>query len=241
MNALLKKYQKINFLLLAYFLIVILPFALLGKTVSAEVVYQMDFTQQPDGDAIPWLEKHGFEFQLGAKKLNPRFENHKLVISTSNEEAGLFIKEINVKNAKYIKIKWGVDKYPEGASWDDGIYRVPIAVMVSFGKQKVDSGSVVLPNSPYFIGLFLGEKDQEEYAYTGKYYQKGGRYFCALSGGTTEKTVTTMFNLDEAFKEQFKKGRVPFISSFSFQMNTKDTQGEAEAFIESIEFLTDMG
>ena len=33
----------------------------------------LDFTEQPDGSAIPWLKQHGFEFKLRFSALNPQF------------------------------------------------------------------------------------------------------------------------------------------------------------------------
>jgi hypothetical protein len=40
-------------------------------------------------------------------------------------------------NIKGIRIFWGVDRYPQGADWERGIYRVPIAVVISFGEKDL--------------------------------------------------------------------------------------------------------
>jgi hypothetical protein len=217
----------------------ILMLAPQAEAVAEEIILQIDFTHQPDGNAIPWLKQQGFEFKLGAEKLNPYFEDHRLVLDTSGEEAGLIIRKLCIIGAKRIRITWGVNRFPQGADWAKGIFRVPIAVMISFGEEEISSGSFFVPNSPYFIGLFLGEKEQEGQAYTGKYYHKGGRYFCTPCPSPIGKTVTTEFNLEEAFKQQFRISSTPPISSFGFQMNTKDTEDGARAFLESVEFLAD--
>jgi hypothetical protein len=209
------------------------------EAVTEEIILRIDFTHQPDGDAIPWLKRQRFDFRLDAEKLNPYFEDHQLVLDTPGEEAGLIIRKLRIIGAKRIRITWGVDRYPQGANWAKGIFRVPIAVMISFGEEKISSGSFFVPNSPYFIGLFLGEKEQEGRAYTGKYYHKGGRYFCTPCPSPVGKTVTTEFNLDEAFNQQFHISPTPPISSFGFQMNTKDTGDGARAFLKSVEFLAD--
>jgi hypothetical protein len=39
-------------------------------------------------------------------------------------------------------------------------------VMVSFGEDKIDSGSLFIPNAPYFLSVFLGAHEQEGRAYT---------------------------------------------------------------------------
>lgn len=224
------------FLLLVLGILILVPQT---EATAEKVVLRIDFTHQPDGDATQWLKQQGFEFKLGAKALHPHFENHRLVLETQGEEAGFFIRKLNIIGTQRIRITWGVDRYPQGADWTKGVFRVPIAVMISFGKKKVSSGSFFAPNFPYFIGLFLGEKAQEGQAYTANYYHKGGRYFCTPCQQKIGETVITKFNFDEAFKQQFGISPTPPISSFSFQMNTKDTQGGARAFLQSVEFLVD--
>lgn len=207
------------------------------EAVAENVIWRLDFTHQPDGDATQWLKKQGFEFKLDAEKLNPHFENHRLVLETRDEESGLIIRKLNLVGAQRIRITWGVDRYPQGANWAKGIFRVPIAAMIFFGQEEIDSGAFFIPDAPYFIGLFLGEREQEGRAYTAKYYHKGGRYFCTPCNVPVGKTVTTEFNLDEAFKQQFGLSPTPPISSFGFQMNTEDAQGGARAFLKTVEFF----
>lgn len=204
---------------------------------AQEVVYRIDFTHQPAGDAIPWLTEHGFELRLDAKKLNPHFQDQRLILETQEERAGLFIRELNLTDVETIRISWGVDRYPEGADWDNDVFRVPIAVVISFGEEKISSGSFFVPNAPYFISLFLSENAREGQPYTANYYQEGGRYFCVPCGSPTGETVTTAFNVIEAFKQQFGASTIPPITSFGFQMNTKDTEGGARAFLKKVEFL----
>lgn len=204
---------------------------------AGEVIHRIDFTGQPDGDATGWLKENGYEFKLDADELNPRFENGRLVLETDSETAGLFAREFTLEGVESIRITWGVDRYPQGADWEEGNYRVPIAAMISFGKEKISSGAIYIPNAPYFIGLFLGENEQEGKAYTAKHYNKGGRYYCTPCGAATGETVTTEFNLDEAFQQQFDESPTPPVTSFGLQMNTKDTEGGARAFLETVEFI----
>ncbi|MDO9310103.1 MAG: hypothetical protein Q7T85_00245 [Nitrosomonas sp.] len=53
-----------------------------------KIIHTIDFTGQKNGSAISWLEEKGFEFELDAIELNPRFENNALVISTKDKVAG---------------------------------------------------------------------------------------------------------------------------------------------------------
>lgn len=210
-----------------------------GSATSTEPLrYLIDFSTQPDGNAKEWLDSNGFEFQLDADLLNPRFSDGRLVLETKGQRAGIFAKHLQLPNVKYVRITWGVEQYPQGADWDKGIYRLPIGVTVTFGKEKIESGSLLVPDAPYFIGLFLGEKEQRGRAYTGSYYKRGGRYFCVPCGvPPSGKTVVTEFDLEQAFKTEFNGSRLPEISGIGFQMNTKDTKGAARAFLKKIEFL----
>lgn len=210
------------------------------QTVSeGKVIASFDFTQPSKEDASEWLKQQGFEFKLSAEDINPHFQNNRLVLETSGQYAGLIAKEVNIKGVDRVRITWGVTEYPEGANWGEGVYRVPIAVMLSFGDKTVDSGSFFVPDTPYFIGLFLGEHEQEGRAYKANYYREGGRYFCQPCGSEPGKEVTTTFDLDKALKNNFDISSQLPITSVGIQMNTTDTEGGAKAFIEKIEFLAD--
>jgi hypothetical protein len=202
------------------------------------VIYSLDFSTQPESQATNWLRKQGFDFKLDADELKLHFADQELIIETNDQVAGLIVKEVSLPKTKRIRIHWGVDRYPQGANWEQGMYRVPVAIMISFGKEKIDSGAFFLPDAPYFIGLFLGEKEFQGKAYTAKYYKEGGRYFCLPCGTPTGKSTITDFDLEKAFRSQFNKSEMPPISSFGLQMNTKNTKGGARAFIRKIEFLS---
>jgi hypothetical protein len=218
---------------------VIISFAI-GMTANAsteKVLYTIDFSGQPDGPAVNWLEQKGFELQLGAKKLNPSFRANRLKLQSNGGDAGIFVKALHLPNAKRIRILWGVERYPQGADWEKGVNAVSLAVMVSFGKKKMESGAFYIPDAPYFIGLFLGEKEHEGKAYTGKYFRKGGRYFCTPCGVSPGAMVVTEFDLAEHFKSHFSEDHVPPLSRFGFQVNTKNTRGGSAAFLHKVEIL----
>jgi hypothetical protein len=204
---------------------------------GSRVLYRVDFSTQPDGDAVAWLQQQGFAFHLKAQDLAPRFERGRLVLETATETAGVFVQTLHVPGVRRLRVRWGVDRYPQGANWAKGVYRVPIAVMVSFGEDKIASGSLLIPNAPYFLSVFLGAHEQEGRAYTARYYKKGGRYFCQPCRVPPGQTVTTDFDLETHFTEQFQQTVLPPVSSVSVQMNTTDTTGGARAFLMYIELL----
>lgn len=210
-----------------------------ADTKAPQVAERFTFTESPDGDAVSALREQGYEFRLSAEELDLRFADRGLVLETDSERAGLIAREVNIENVDRVRITWGVNEYPEGADWEAGVYRVPIAVMISFGDKAIDSGSLLMPNAPYFVGLFLGEKEQEGHAYKAEYYHEGGRYFCEPCNPEPGETITTVFNFDEVLEEQFDISTALPVSSVGIQMNTNDTQGSAKAFIQEIEFLAD--
>lgn len=205
---------------------------------AAKVVYRIDFSGQKDGKAQEWLKKNGFKQQNDADEIKARFENGRLVLAVDDDINGLYTKSLEIRGASTIRIEWGVDQYPAGANWEKGILREAIGVVVSFGTEKISSGSFVVPNAPYFIGLFLGQHEQEGKAYLGNYFKKGGRYFCSPCRNKTGQTVVTEFPLSETFKREFGITAVPFISSISFEIDARDTEGRSKAFIKSISFLS---
>lgn len=204
---------------------------------GAEVVHEIDFTDRPDGEALSWLRDKGYDIRLDGKALEPRFTDKGLVLSTEQAQAGLFARELEVRGADRIRVTWGVDRYPKGADWENGIYRCPVAVMVSFGDEKIDSGSMFVPSAPYFLSVFLSKNAEPGKGYTANFYQEGGRYYCEPCTPTAGETVITELDLDRAFRESFGESGVPPITSFSFQMNTDNTRGGASAYIRRVELL----
>lgn len=225
--------------LLLAFSLALLPSSLPAARQASHVVHAIDFTGPPAGDAVARLKNRGYKLRLDAEALNPRFSGKGLLLSTDGEEAGLFIRPLRLPVADAVRVIWGVERYPEGADWEDGVYRAPIAVMVFFGDEKLGSGNFFVPNAPYFVSLFLSENAHPGKAYTGRYYREGGRYFCQPCNPPTEQTVTTVFDLDTAFRKAFGKSSVPPVTSFAFQMNTEDTRGGARAYLKRVEFLSE--
>ena len=204
---------------------------------DSEVVRVIDFTEKPQGSAVEWLQENGYELRLDAESLDPRFSEKGLVLSTDGRTTGLMERKIELSDVGHIRVTWGVEEYPKGADWEDQVYRVPIAIMISFGDKEIGSGSMFVPNAPYFISLFLSRNAEPGKAYTANYYEKGGRYYCQPCTPPEGKTVTTEFDLDSAFQKQFDKSEVPPITGFGIQMNTSDTRGGARAYLERVEFI----
>lgn len=238
MNTLLRAASRFAFYCSAVLLMI--PIANANPP-SGEVLYTIDFSQQADGSALKWLKQNGFVFGLDAEKLNPRFENHQLVISTDAELAGIMGVKIDenskLRDVTRVEIEWGVSRFPEGANWERENNRVALAVMIFFGTEKLSSGLPFGVNAaPYFLSPFVGKAEPPGKTYIGALYKKGGRYF-SVAPPASAGLFTTDFEVRERFKEVFKKQNVPMVSGVAFQMNTKDTKGGAVASIRRISLI----
>jgi hypothetical protein len=113
-------------------------------------------------------------------------------------------------------------------------------VIIFMGDERLPSGSMVVPDSPYFIGLFVCHGDDKtNHPYTGRYFRKGGRYVC-VDRPSEGSEVTSRFNLLEAYRQYFDKegDDDPGISGLALALDTQkaDGGGLAGAFIRETRF-----
>ncbi len=205
----------------------------------ADVLYRLDFTKMKDGDAVKWFKDENFVFKRNGDEVKLRFGNNRLIVENEDDINGLITKQIEIKNAKRIRIVWGVNKYPKGANWEKGVLREAIGLVLTFGNEKISSGSFVIPNVPYFIEFFLGELEVENKEYVGNYFKKGGRYICKPCNNRVNETVVTDYELKENFVNFFEKSDVPPITGIAIETDTRDTEGPSSAFIKKIEIFSD--
>jgi hypothetical protein len=209
---------------------------------SQKNTFLIDFSDYEEGSIEKWLEKKGFELREAAKdrkKLDLDVDEGALFLEAKKPLMALIVKE-SVGPGKYskVKIEWGAIKYPRGASYEGEVKNEALLVVVFFGEEKIPSGHLAIPDSPYFIGLFLGRHDKLKKAYKGNYYHEGGRFVC-LGNPKPGETVISEFDLADAFKRYFQKDEVPNISGVALEVDTTSSadDGRAVAFIHSIEFL----
>ena len=208
-----------------------------------KALYTMDFGRKENVDASTWLKKQGFDSFLDAQRLHLEFENEGLHISTNESLTAMFGLKFGkpdyVPEVNHIVIEWGVNRFPVGADWELGNKRVPIGVIFSFGDKKLSSGLPLgIKAAPYFLSAFIGQKEQVGSMYVGALYAEGGRYFCVSNGAPIGQTIVTNFEVDNRFKDVFNQDKTPPITGFAFEMNTDNTEGGADAFINKIVFYS---
>jgi hypothetical protein len=209
---------------------------------SQKNTFLIDFSDYEKGSIEEWLKKKGFKLKKAAKnrkKLDLDVDEGALFLEAKKPLTALIIKKsVDPGTYSRVKIEWGVIKYPKGASYEGKVNNEALLVLVFFGDENISSGHLAIPNSPYFIGLFLGRHDKVNKAYKGNYYHEGGRFVC-LGNPKPGETIISEFDLADAFKRYFQKDEVPSISSVALEIDTTSSadDGRAAAFIHSIEFL----
>lgn len=218
----------------------ILLFATVLLSGQEKVLYSVDFSKQKNGNALPWLKSQGFQFLLNMEDFSLQFSPKGLMIETKDAKAGLmgirFSKATPLKNIGSVVIEWGVDTFPRGADWENSNNRLAIGAIFVLGTETFSSGRPLFAKAvPYFLAPFIGQKEQVGKRYLGMLYKDAGRYYCVSNKSGT--IIKTRFNIDQKFKQEFEKNTPP-LTAFAIQMNTKNTQGGAKAFIKRITFYS---
>jgi len=207
-----------------------------------KVNFLIDFSDYSEGSVEEWLREKGFEFERDArdrKKLDLDVKDDALILESKVRLRGSLINEgVDLEEFSSVKIEWGINTYPQDASYESKVNNEALMVIIFFGYDKISSGHFLIPNAPYFIGLFLGKDDEVNKPYLGRYFKKAGRYVC-LGNPKPGETVISEFDLVSTFQTYFEKDEVPIISGIALAVDTSRSGygGKASAFIKSIEFL----
>ncbi len=208
---------------------------------ALKVKYVIDFSDYPGGHVRKWLESKGL-FCEGAAKYHPEIElsiqKGMLFIKTKQPVRGFLVfKDVIIPEVSKVRVEWGIIKYPKEASFEIGKRNQALGLYVFFGSDKLSSGYFMIPDLPYFISLFLGEADEINIPYKGRYFHSGGRFVC-VGNPELEETVISEFELTSAFQTYYKE-EAPAISGLCLEVDTTTTEGggKAEAYIKRIEFL----
>jgi len=203
--------------------------------------YAIDFSGFGGGSVLKWLEARGFlpkQDAANANRVVYSIARDTLWLETKRRAFGLLLNETDVRDYSRIRIEWGVDAFPQGASYENGVRSEAVMVYVFFGKERHASGSLLIPDSPYFLGLFLCESGATDHPFTGRYHRSSGRFVC-VDRPSAGAPVTTDFPIADAFTRIFGKREAPDISGFAISIDTASSPGTgvAKSFIKRIEFL----
>lgn len=210
-----------------------------------KLVHVLSFTDYAEGPVEDWLQGKGFKAERDAKRRD-RIDldvdpDKGLIVEAKRRAFGILANEsVNVPEFTAVEIDWGVDVYPDGASYEQGVRNEGLLVMIFMGDERQPSGSMFIPDSPYFVGLFLCHgDDREDHPYVGAYFKKGGRYVCP-DKPAPGATVTSRVNLLTAYRAYFDKegDDDPAISGLALATDTQKAGrgGVAKAFIREVRF-----
>lgn len=180
----------------------------------------------------------GFTFEKQMQdnnKIHLAAENGHLKISTSGQAFGFMVKkELHIDRPNQLAIEWGVNTYPPGADWRNGKNYEPLMVVVFFG-EPLPSNHLFLPDTPLFVGMFLGKHEPPLQPYTSKNYSKTGRYVC-LGNPEPGQMITSRLDIAKAFHLWFGGREMPPVTAIAIEVDTGELSlGESSsAFIKSI-------
>lgn len=200
----------------------------------------IDFSGFPGGSVLNWLGVKGFvpkQDASNARRIVYSASPSELVLETKARAFGLLLNETDVRDYSRVRIEWGVDVFPPGASYEKGVRAEAVMVYVFFGKERHASGSLFIPDSPYFLALYLCETEATNTPFRGRYHHASGRFIC-VDRPQLGATVATDFPIAETFKQVFGKDEVPDISGIGVAIDTANVKGSgvAKSFIKKIEF-----
>jgi hypothetical protein len=202
--------------------------------------HAVDFSGFPGGSVLSWLGGKGFapkQDASNARRVVYTASPRELMLETRSRAFGLLLNETDVRDASRVQIEWGVNAFPPGASYEKGVRAEAIMVYIFFGKKRHASGSLFIPDSPYFLALYLCENEATNTPFRGRYHHASGRFIC-VDHPPLGATVTTDFPIAETFKRVFGKTEMPDISGIGLAIDTANVSGNgvAKSFIRKIEF-----
>ena len=103
------------------------------------ILYSLDFSGNQGKNASEWFKANGFRLEKDADNaalLSFSFNANALVIETKKHAMAFAIREAPDVPARRIRITWGVEKYPVGASWEKGLNREPVMIYVFLRERK---------------------------------------------------------------------------------------------------------
>ncbi len=130
---------------------------------EGKLVHVVRFRDYVLGPVEDWLQGKGFQFKEDARRrdhIELDVGKNGLVLEAKRRAFGIMPNEsVNVPEFTYVEIDWGVNKFPEGASYEQGVRNEALMVFTFMGDERQPSGSMFIPDSPYFVALFLCHGD----------------------------------------------------------------------------------
>ncbi len=99
---------------------------------EAKLVHVVRFTDYELGPVEDWLQGKGFQFKEDMRRrdyIDLDVGERSLILEAKRGALGFMMSEsVNVPEFTYVEIDWGVNKFPEGASYEQGVLNEAIMV-----------------------------------------------------------------------------------------------------------------
>jgi hypothetical protein len=214
----------------------------IGRGQARKIDSVIEFSGYTGVSVDDWLRAKGFKFEKDARNrrlLQLSVANDALILEAKGRLSGFLLNDtVDLERVTTIRIEWGIIQYPQDVSYARKVNNEALMLYVFFGREHIPSGHILIPNSPYFIGLFLCDDEQMNFPYMGRYFHTGGRFVC-LGKPKPNETIVSEFDLNAAFKSYFGKDNTPGVTGIGLGVDTSSAgrNGTAGAFIKSIEFV----
>jgi len=218
------------------------PPDLFAQAKFAAEASSIEFSGYSGGAVDKWLETRKFRFEKDARDrrlLELSISDGVLTLEEKGRLTGFILNDsLNIGNVKSIRIEWGIKKYPEEVSYENRVNNEALMIYIFFGSERISSGHILIPSSPYFIGLFLCQHERINLPYKGRYFHEGGRFVC-LGKPKPGQMISSEFDLAHAYKSYFGKEKVPPISGIALGVDTSIAAGGGTggAFVKRIQFI----
>ena len=125
-------------IILALIVIYFIPASALTEPVK--LVHIIRFSDYEIGSEEDWLLGKGFQFKEDARhrnRIDLEVSNGNLAIEAKRRAFGIMPNEtVNIPEFSTIEIDWGINKFPEGASYEQGVRNEALIVMIFMGDER---------------------------------------------------------------------------------------------------------
>lgn len=180
-----------------------------------KVDFIIEFSDYTGVSVEHWLRAKGFKFEKDARDrrlLQLSVANDALILEAKGRLRGVLLNDtVDLERVATIRIEWGIIQHPQDLSYARKVNNEALMLYVFFGRERIPSGHILIPDCPYFIGLFLCDDEQMNFPYMGRYFHTGGRFVC-LGKPKPNETIVSEFDLDAAFRSYFGKDNTPGVT-----------------------------
>lgn len=219
-------------------------FAMTCCSSAAEIKYSIIFQNYAGYDKP--LEAAGFIIKNNDGRIQTIIENGRLYLRPEKNKLFIAVKQLSpaLVEIDSVRIYWGVDSFPEGANWDEGIKREAICVGITMDTDWKPQKEYIVPilkigkcpSLPSFF-LVLTENILTERYYKGNVCKAANRFGCTHYNKKTGLITKSVISVKQDFKNAFGVDLDGPIVAVTIEIDARGLKGKVESFIERIDFI----